>query len=256
MNTKRVGVIAVILVAAVLFVFFIRSIQKENPQTSDTNSVTVNEVSINESSASINFEMTGTYPQIQGLSNQETQTALNKQIKTLVDEQISLFSSDLEAAQQNERLPETIASQAGQFSVTPTVAQASDDIVSVQLQFMSSVPGMAHPANYNKTVTYDVKLNKSLQLEDLFVENSDYINELSNLAKQNLEQKNAQDSNAPMIFDEGLTPEAGNFELFTLGENSLNLIFNPATVMPDYAGTQTVSIPLSELTQILKPEYQ
>ena len=55
---------------------------------------------------------------------------------------------------------------------------------------------------------------------------------------------------------QGVTPEALNFQSYAIEGDALVLIFPPYQVAPYAAGTQEVSIPLSQLKEILKPAYQ
>lgn len=61
----------------------------------------------------------------------------------------------------------------GSFDGNYNVLFAKDDFLSVELTVYYDGGG-AHPNNYFLSVTYDLKANKELQLEDMFQPNSDY----------------------------------------------------------------------------------
>lgn len=61
--------------------------------------------------------------------------------------------------------------------------------------------------------------------------------------------------NANNFISQGTKPVADNFDLFTLAPDGLTIIFNPAQVAPDFAGTRTVTIPYSQLNGLWNPQY-
>lgn len=113
----------------------------------------------------------------------------------------------------------------------------------------------AHPNAFYRTFTFDLATGSELSITDLFVPRSDYLKRLSAIAEFEL-AKSLKDFADIDYIRQGVTPEALNFQSFAIEGESLVLIFPPYQVAPYAAGTQKVSIPLSQLSEILKPEYR
>ena len=113
----------------------------------------------------------------------------------------------------------------------------------------------AHPNTFYRTFTFDLKTGAELKISDLFVPRSDYLKRLSAIAEFEL-SKSLKDMTDIEYIRQGVTAEALNFQTFAIEGEDLILIFPPYQVAPYAAGTQTVSIPLEQLKEILKPEYQ
>jgi hypothetical protein len=77
---------------------------------------------------------------------------------------------------------------------------------------------------------------------------------LSDVSRAQLTKTLGEDVNTEYL-NQGTTPEEANFENFTITGDALVLIFPPYQVGPYALGTQTVSIPLVELKDVLKPVY-
>lgn len=113
----------------------------------------------------------------------------------------------------------------------------------------------AHPNTFYRTFTFNLETGAELKISDLFVPRSDYLKRLSAIAEFELAKSLKDMANIEYI-RQGVTAEALNFQTFAIEGENLILIFPPYQVAPYAAGTQTVSIPLEQLREILKPEYQ
>lgn len=113
----------------------------------------------------------------------------------------------------------------------------------------------AHPNAFYRTFTFDSATGAELGINDLFVARSEYLKRLSAIAEFEL-TKSLKDFADIDYIRQGVAPEGQNFQSFAIDGNNLVLIFPPYQVAPYAAGSQSVSIPLSQLADILKPEYQ
>lgn len=113
----------------------------------------------------------------------------------------------------------------------------------------------AHGNTTFKTFTFDVRSGALLSLSDLFLSGADYLSKLSSLSRSALTASLGDALNTPML-DDGTTPQADNFADFFLDNRDLVILFAPYQAAPYAAGPQTVRIPLSELSDILKPAYR
>ena len=113
----------------------------------------------------------------------------------------------------------------------------------------------AHPLTTYQTFTFDSQTGQNLALADLFNSNSNYLNVLSSLSKSALTTEEGSNAD-PIFIDAGTSANASNFQDFAIDGSSLVLIFPPYKVGPGGIGTQTIRIPLSQLSTILNSKYQ
>lgn len=113
----------------------------------------------------------------------------------------------------------------------------------------------AHGNTTFKTFTFDTNTGAPLSLSDVFLPGSDYLGTLSSISRAQLPAMLRDAANTRMIED-GTTPDETNFQNFFFDNRNFVVLFDPYQVAPFAAGPQTVRIPLSELSSILKPEYR
>ncbi len=113
----------------------------------------------------------------------------------------------------------------------------------------------AHPNSIFKTFTFNDKTGQNLALADLFNPGTDYLGTLSTIARASLsKQLGPADPND--FINTGTAPTNANFQNFALDGTNLVLLFPPYQVAPYSSGPQTVRIPLSQLSSVLRSNYQ
>lgn len=113
----------------------------------------------------------------------------------------------------------------------------------------------AHGNTFFKTFTFDTTTGASLTLADIFLPGSDYLSNLSQISRAKLPGIIGDGAQVDMIA-EGTKPEAASFSNFFFDGKEFVVLFSPYEVAAYAAGPQTLRIPLSDLTSILKPEYR
>lgn len=113
----------------------------------------------------------------------------------------------------------------------------------------------AHPNAYYKSFTFDENIGKQLSLSDLFLPDSNYLSILSTLSRKSLVKQLGANGNETDFIDPGTTPTADNFATFAIDGNNLVLFFPPYQVAAYAFGPQSVRIPLSQLSNVLKSVY-
>ncbi len=118
----------------------------------------------------------------------------------------------------------------------------------------------AHPNGYYRTFTYDLQTGQEVTLQDLFLPSIPYLERLSDRARADLpaiiKQMSGGDEGDPSMLADGTSPTADNFQWFYIDSTNLVLIFPPYQVGPYSLGTVTDTIPLAQLADSLKVEYQ
>jgi hypothetical protein len=118
----------------------------------------------------------------------------------------------------------------------------------------------AHPNHFYRTFTFDMDGNE-IALEDLFVPGSSYLTRLSEEAFTRVLDElttRAGGEVYPEMEDTvrmGTAPSPETLQFFYLTETDLHLLFPPYQVAAYAAGSFDIAIPLSELENILKPEF-
>lgn len=112
----------------------------------------------------------------------------------------------------------------------------------------------AHPNAFFRTFTFDTESGAELGIKDLFLPRAAYLGRLSEISRSELTKTLSTDIDIAYL-NQGTAPAAKNFQNFTINADALVLIFPPYQVGPYALGTQTVTIPLAQLEDILKPTY-
>jgi hypothetical protein len=119
----------------------------------------------------------------------------------------------------------------------------------------------AHPNAMVKTFTFDKTNGASLSIDDLFLPGTKYLQFLSDTSRAKLRTQIATMSQIAEsevdtnMLNAGTGPNSDSFADFYLEHSSLVLIFPPYSVGPWVIGTQTISIPLSNLESYLQFQY-
>lgn len=113
----------------------------------------------------------------------------------------------------------------------------------------------AHGNTFFHTFTFDTSTGAALSLGDMFVPRSEYLATLSSIARAKLPSSIGDSADTKMIAG-GTTPEDRNFANFFFDNKDFVILFAPYAVASYVAGPQTLRIPISDLVNILKPEYR
>ena len=114
----------------------------------------------------------------------------------------------------------------------------------------------AHENIFFHTFTFDTKTGVLLLLADLFAPHAPYLDTLSSISRARLPGIIGREYADTAFITNGTTPEDKNFANFFVDNSMLTFLFPPYQVGPYAAGPQTLSIPLSTVKDILKPEYR
>lgn len=134
------------------------------------------------------------------------------------------------------------------FSLGYGIAWADSNVVSVRLPVDLYHTGAAHPFHYEMTLVVDRRAGRVLELEDLFLPETPWLETLSRLSTAELSER-LEDS----FFPEGTEARPENFDCWLLAEHTLTLLFDPYEVGPWVAGPQEVEISLADLQSLLAP---
>lgn len=184
------------------------------------------------------------YPEISGC-NANAKKVFNSYFRDYVLEEVSKFKK---LVSEFEGPKEFTAN----LDYTFEVKCKSERLVSVMLSgYMFS--GGAHGMPQFNSTLFDLKNAKKLELKDLFLKNSKYIEKISQFCINTLRNKEELKESFSFI-EEGASPKEENFNLFFITGEGITFIFPPYQVAPYYLGTQEVFVPYASLQDVLDPK--
>lgn len=136
---------------------------------------------------------------------------------------------------------------------TYTAQVLKNSIITVLFNYDEYIPPAVHPWGLMASINYDTRQHRVLALSDLFLPNSNYVERLSRISIDTLNQDvNASEE----AIRQGAGPVAKNFGVFTLTETELVLHFQQYQVAPGVVPSEEVVIPLTDLAPLLRKRYQ
>ena len=113
----------------------------------------------------------------------------------------------------------------------------------------------AHGNIFFKTFTFDTSTGAPLALADIFTSGSSYLDLLSKISRAKLPSVIGKNADTLFITN-GTAPKDKNFANFFFDNHDLVILFAPYAVAPYSSGPQTLRIPFTAFSSILKPEYR
>lgn len=191
------------------------------------------------------------YPQYSSVSAE-----FNEKIKQAaigyIDEFKAAATSDRQARLDTASTPEERADIINNlwkygYGVQYTAVQTNDRYISLIMR-QNGFEGGAHGYDIIRTYNYDVQNQKELTLSDMFPNDPNYLQTLSQTSRQQLRAK-LEDGYSVDMAEDGTQPKPENFESFTFTNPSLNsgnstitIYFQQYQVGPYAIGQQTIEI--------------
>lgn len=122
------------------------------------------------------------------------------------------------------------------------------DIISIKFTVSTYVVGAAHPASYSSVLNYDLREEKSLSLDELFLPGSDYLGVLSEQSIQRIRE------NGYIEWPDGAAPDPVNFQVWNITPEGVLITFDPYQVAPYAAGPQQALVPYAALQSMIDPD--
>lgn len=208
---------------------------------------------IKESNKKLVYEITASFPQINGTSNPNFEK-FNQAVRGSVLKTVAEFKKNIAGAPDQELPPEN--SMHSDLTIEYEIGLAQDDLVSVLVIVSSYYQGAAHPLGNSDVVNFDLKNGRALKLSDLFKPGAKYLPALSTYCISDLKKqsKQKQDMLDDSSINSGASPTAKNFKSWTIRRNGIGVEFDAYQVGPYAAGAQSVVVPYSTLKDLINPE--
>jgi hypothetical protein len=181
------------------------------------------------------------YPYLAGSMADRTIFAFNQAVEGKLLTELALFKNDLPSSLR----PPFGFDHPSTFLSGYQIHTATRSLVSLEMDLSIYLAGAAHPLPSTLTVTFSLDSGQALTLADLFVPGAAYLDRLAELAQAQLTERGS------LLFEEGLTPTAENFQHWVLNPQGLTLIFDVYQVTAYAEGPQRVTIPFDQLADLL-----
>jgi hypothetical protein len=254
MNKKTrsiLEIIALVLILATIFVLLknnnllkIRENNDTQNEFQEENQVQGVEISVQSVFQSDDsFNINAEYPQFSGANNE-----FNQKIDSTVNEKIEQFKTD--ALQNKEARLETASSQEEISAILSSKLDfiAEWEPVQINENYISFVErlyyytGGAHGINETYAFNYDLKNNKEITIMDFLGNSQNAMDELSELARGDVNSQLEAAGLGIDYFASGLEPTEENFRNFTFNYNSLTVYFQQYQVAPGSFGEVKVTL--------------
>lgn len=170
---------------------------------------------------------------------------VNSAIQAFIDTTQKNFMNELS---EDEDTPADAPGKTG-ITVTYTIPYQTKNVLSVRFDISIFHKGAAHPAN-----TIDVEnflKNHPVKMADLFISGADYLKLLSDYSSKVITARKISDAD---WIKEGTKPTEDNYAVWQFSKKGIDIIFNTYQVAAYVYGPQTVGVPLSVISSIVKPE--
>lgn len=167
--------------------------------------------------------------------------AFNQAVAALVEQQVTEFLVVLPG------LPAEFSVGGSFLDASYSLTAAGPDWLSLNFFVTVYIDGAAHPYHYTITYTYDLTGNRPLTMADLFQPGSNYLERIANVAIQQLTEREM------LFFPEGADPTEENYRNWNITPEGLLITFDEYQVAPYAAGAQMVTVPSSELADVINP---
>ncbi|ARB94062.1 DUF3298 and DUF4163 domain-containing protein [Legionella longbeachae] len=135
------------------------------------------------------------------------------------------------------------------LNITYSLPYKTKNVLSVRFMISIYHKGAAHPANTVSTLNF---INGSqVQLSELFRPEVDYLKPMADFCYKKIIAKNISDKK---WIGEGTKPTDKNYKIWSFSSEGIDVIFDTYQVAAYVYGPQTVSVPLSQIASLLKPE--
>lgn len=185
------------------------------------------------------------YPEIQGLPDVSIGERINGDIYKKVTQEVTkvkdVFRTPCETYSETKCFREfevdivaTSSLRFGTLSIRATLVHGGTDL--------------AHPYEEFYTTTYNLNDGHTITLQDLFKEDSRYLQVISSIAKREISKKYTNYDSS------GLEPLMKNFKNFLITDSGLYIFFDEYQVISRVSGLADLLIPWADLRNILAPD--
>ncbi|MFC1598968.1 DUF3298 domain-containing protein [Patescibacteria group bacterium] len=191
------------------------------------------------------FLASASYPEF-SMANKEIEANLNAGIKNKVD---VLMNNFLDIADTDEPIMETL-DLGSQTDIGYEIYSQTEEVISIGFSYYSYISGAAHGFNGYESFSYDLVNDQQIELVDIFVSDSNYLEALSYMATEYFDNKFEPDT----WFTEGVEPDSVNFSKFVLTQDAIIFLFDNYAVVPYVLGLQEWEVKYEDIFALLNED--
>lgn len=191
------------------------------------------------------------YPQLASETEREGVKNFNKAALQIVNDEIAVFREKVKA---NAAIQKTMEKNKITNNLyidynTSYIKAKHNHIISIRFSMQGQIAGNHRPYHHFAVLNYNLDTSKPIELNELFIPDSHYLNLLSQYSRNILFNKL---TNKTMIAA-GTAPVSENFSNWNIKPNGLIITFNENQAAPSVFGAQTILVPYSVLSEVISP---
>lgn len=164
---------------------------------------------------------------------------LNDEIKKQIDSYITYFVNEIDGIEKQENVKYQLQIRFDSYEY--------ERYISFVFEIFEDYGG-AHPNSSIWTISYDIKDNKIVTIDNLIAKNSNILNFLSEYSFENLkENKDIKENYIEEMLVSGTKPIRDNFQYFAFAKDGFKLFFPRYSVAPYSSGSFVVNIPYDKI---------
>jgi hypothetical protein len=133
---------------------------------------------------------------------------------------------------------------------TSYMKSKNDHIISIRFSVQANISGLKTPYHEHVVLNYDLDKSQQIELSDLFIPGSDYLDALSQYATYTLAKRFANKN----IGAGYISAQAENFQAWNIKPNGLLITLSENQIASNAVGAQTILIPYSILGEFISPD--
>jgi len=181
-------------------------------------------------------------PALQGSKDVRTMN-FNNEMTLLTQEEIAKFKDNVA-----ETRP-VAGSTGSSYDQQYKLFSPAGNLISLRFQINIYIYQTAHPDAHSRAVNYDLEAGTDVQLGQLFLPGSDYLERMANYCMAQLKARAIGFES----FANGAQPVPGNYGNWNITKDGLLITFDEGQVAAYAAGAQEVVIPYTELQSVIDP---
>ncbi|VVC74830.1 Peptidoglycan-N-acetylmuramic acid deacetylase PdaC [Aquicella siphonis] len=192
------------------------------------------------------------YPQLVSETDHAGVDTFNEMALQYVKDEIALFRERVkDHAEAQKKIPkDKITNNLYIDYNTSYIKSKRDHIISIRFSIQGYVGGTAEPYHTHRVLNYNLDKNQAIELSDLFIPGSNYLEILSRYTRFDLARRL---KNSSRIAD-GTLPVPESFANWNIKPTGIVITFDENRVAPDVYGAQTVLVPYSALSEVIAPD--
>ena len=185
-------------------------------------------------------EITGYYPALDYPEKSLVATKFNLRVHEFLNEQRK------ELAKSAKKDPLTL-----RINFESTITRSG--VICILFKILAEDRSMGHAGNQYVPLVINTLLSKEMELEDIFVPGTAWLEELVRIARADLSARNLATTDD--WIEKGTAANPGNFSVFRVTDTALEIYFPEYQVAPYGVGLQRVTIPFESLKGLVEPKF-